>query len=475
MIKRICIVLLTLSLFVNSSSVVLACNEEQTNLYVTQIIFGDDALLYEADKNVEEILSALYICSEQSNRDGKDKLDLLKDAKVSGIPGLDKINVSDEYLLSCSHNTWEYEAKGLEKLQAERKDVLRNTVIKVFDFGWINETFKKSSGQIDSFSALLYYFHILADYLADDPDDTEFSVKGYDIPAYSGITTVELNGNNPQFSSVQKKSTEFYMKFEGLDGFGRTGTALANLDKEHLAPSDSRQNIGNIKPSGWNQEKYEGLVNSKPPYVYNRCHLIAHQLIKCDEQVNLITGTRYLNEAMIPYENEVATYVKNTGNHVLYRATPVYVGDNLVASGVQLEGYSVEDKGAGICFNVYLYNVQPGVDINYANGKNERADQIYGNNGIIPFATMNPSDQNPDLMYEIKKQLEKLFVQQNETAYFKSMINDLELIAVEARNVSGGTDAKTYIKLKKYQYEYIEALSEYVPKLLDNEEFFDIK
>lgn len=365
MIKRICTVLLTISLLITSSSMaVFACNEEQTNLYVTRILFGNNALSCEIEENVKEILSALYICSEQSDKKGQEKIDILKNARVSDIPSLDSINVCNENLLSCSHNAWEYEAEGLEKKQAERKNVLRNTVIQVFDFGWVVETFQKDSGQIDGFSALLYYLHILSDYLADDPYDTEISVKGYDIPAYSGTDTVELQGNNPQFTSAQKKSTESYTKFEGLDERGRTGTALANIGTDLLAPVDSRQNIGTIKPSGWKQEKYEGLVNSDPPLLYNRCHLIAHKLINCDEQINLITGTRYLNDAMIPYENAVVSYVKNTGNHVLYRATPVYKGDNLVASGVQLEGYSVEDKGEGICFNVYLYNVQPGVDIN---------------------------------------------------------------------------------------------------------------
>jgi DNA-entry nuclease len=139
-----------------------------------------------------------------------------------------------------------------------------------------------------------------------------------------------------------------------------------------LMPTEERESIGSVKPTGWNQNKYPGIVDSDPPYLYNRCHLIGFQLTgENANEKNLVTGTRYMNvEGMLPYENMVADYIYATGNHVLYRVTPVFEGANLLCSGVQMEAYSVEDSGAGICFNVYCYNVQPGVVINYEDGSN---------------------------------------------------------------------------------------------------------
>ena len=136
-------------------------------------------------------------------------------------------------------------------------------------------------------------------------------------------------------------------------------------------PTEERGTIGNIKPSGWNQAKYEGVIDSKPPYLYNRCHLIAYCLTAENaNEKNLITGTRYMNvEGMLPFEEQVAKYLDQNDNHVLYRVTPVFDGDNLVASGVLLEAYSVEDNGEGVCFCVYCYNVQPGIEIDYKTGE----------------------------------------------------------------------------------------------------------
>ena len=137
-------------------------------------------------------------------------------------------------------------------------------------------------------------------------------------------------------------------------------------------PEGERGEIGMIKPSGWHQAKYAGIVNSTPPYLYNRCHLIGFQLAgENANERNLITGTRYLNvEGMLPFENRVADYIKSKGNHVLYRVTPKFDGDNLLASGVLMEASSVEDKGKGLSFCVFCYNVQPGVKINYKDGSN---------------------------------------------------------------------------------------------------------
>lgn len=176
-----------------------------------------------------------------------------------------------------------------------------------------------------------------------------------------------LSNNKPDFTKKQKHSTKAFEKYSRLDSLGRCGTAFANICKE-LMPNSERTGIGMIKPSGWQTVKYNGVVEGN--YLYNRCHLIGFQLAgENANEKNLITGTRYMNvEGMLPFEDEVAAYVKKTDNHVLYRVTPVFKGDNLVAEGVKMEAYSVEDKGEGVCFNVFVYNVQPYITIDYANG-----------------------------------------------------------------------------------------------------------
>lgn len=187
------------------------------------------------------------------------------------------------------------------------------------------------------------------------------------VPAYSGRPYVAINGNIPSFSSAEL-TTKAYESYSPLDSMGRCGTAIASCGKE-IMPKDGeeRGSISAIKPSGWVQASYD-IVSGK--YLYNRCHLIGWQLsAENANNRNLITGTRYMNtEGMLPFENMVADYINETGNHVAYRVTPIYSGNNLVASGVQLEAYSVEDEGEGVCFNVYVYNVQPGITINYATG-----------------------------------------------------------------------------------------------------------
>lgn len=186
------------------------------------------------------------------------------------------------------------------------------------------------------------------------------------LPAYSGEAYVAVNNNQPYFSEEERQNTEAFETYSPLDELGRCGVAWANICQE-LMPTEERGEIGQVKPSGWHTVKYD-CVDGK--YLYNRCHLIGFQLAgeNANEQ-NLITGTRYLNiEGMLPFENLVADYVQETGNHVLYRVTPVFDGDNLVASGVLMEGWSVEDAGEGVCFCVYAYNVQPGVEIDYATG-----------------------------------------------------------------------------------------------------------
>ncbi|MCI7790283.1 MAG: DNA/RNA non-specific endonuclease [Lachnospiraceae bacterium] len=192
-----------------------------------------------------------------------------------------------------------------------------------------------------------------------------------EIPEYSGIPYVEINGNMPLFTE-NDYSTEVFESYSELDSLGRCGVCFANIGIE-LMPTEERGEIGQIKPSGWQLVKYD-FVDGK--YLYNRSHLIGYQLSgENANEKNLITGTRYMNvQGMLPFENMIAEYVKNTGNHVLYRVTPVFEGNNLVASGVQMEAKSVEDDGAGVCFHVYVYNCQPGVTIDYANGMSALAE-----------------------------------------------------------------------------------------------------
>ena len=185
------------------------------------------------------------------------------------------------------------------------------------------------------------------------------------IPEYDGKAYVAVNNNEPFFTDSYMTTTAFE-NYSDLDSLGRCGVAYANICKD-IMPTEERGKIGMIKPSGWHTVKYDVI---KDRYLYNRCHLIGYQLAgENANPKNLITGTRYLNvEGMLPFENLVADYVNNTGNHVLYRVTPMFSGSNLVANGVLIEAKSVEDNGGGILFNVYCYNVQPGVGINYENG-----------------------------------------------------------------------------------------------------------
>ena len=204
---------------------------------------------------------------------------------------------------------------------------------------------------------------------ADGPQEDLVNNNSYvsldAIPAYDGKAYVAVNNNEPFFTDSDMTTTAFE-NYSDLDSLGRCGVAYANICKD-IMPTEERGKIGMIKPSGWHTVKYDVI---KDRYLYNRCHLIGYQLAgENANPKNLITGTRYLNvEGMLPFENLVADYVNNTGNHVLYRVTPMFSGSNLVANGVLIEAKSVEDNGGGIFFNVYCYNVQPGVGINYENG-----------------------------------------------------------------------------------------------------------
>ena len=191
------------------------------------------------------------------------------------------------------------------------------------------------------------------------------------IPEYTGTDVIALNNNVPNFTAYDLSHTAGET-YSDLDLLGRCGTAVALLDRT-MMPTEPRGEIGSIKPSGWVQEKYPGIIDSEPPYLYNRSHLIAYAMTGQNaNEKNLITGTRYLNmELMQPYEIKVLKYLDYSDNHVLYRVSPYFKGVELVARGVELEAYSVEDGGEGVCFHVFLYNVQPGITITYLTGDNQ--------------------------------------------------------------------------------------------------------
>lgn len=200
-----------------------------------------------------------------------------------------------------------------------------------------------------------------------------YKVSLSSVPAFSGKAYTVINNNIPGLSKAEQTST-YFEKYTALDYLGRCGVAFACLGRETM-PTEERGAIGSVKPSGWQTVKYD-FVDGR--YLYNRCHLIGFQLSGENANTrNLITGTRYMNvQGMLPFENMVADYIKETGNHVLYRVTPVFKGSELVCRGVQIEAFSVEDNGDGICFNVYCYNNQPGVEIDYSTGSSWLSDRV---------------------------------------------------------------------------------------------------
>ncbi len=232
------------------------------------------------------------------------------------------------------------------------------------------------------------------------------------IPEFSNSPYVEINNNRPYFTDGDY-STESFEKYSRLDSLGRCGAAFACIGTD-LMPTEKRGYIGNVKPTGWQISKYD-FVDGK--YLYNRCHLIGYQLTAENaNERNLITGTRYMNiEGMLPFENLVADYIKETDNHVLYRVTPVFDGDNLLAKGVLMEGKSVEDKGQGISFNVFCYNSQPKVSINYADGSNSLEDNpiVEKNTENITESTLqsNNSGQKKDCRYILNTNSRKIHLE----------------------------------------------------------------
>lgn len=215
------------------------------------------------------------------------------------------------------------------------------------------------------------------------------------VPEFTNEPFVEINNNIPYFTEADYM-TKAYEYYGDLDSLGRCTVTKACVCKETM-PTEKRGNISQVKPTGWHSSKYDFVDGQS---LYNRCHLIGYQLTAENANpANLITGTRYLNvEGMLPFENLVADYVKETGNHVMYRVTPVFDGDNLVARGVLMEGYSVEDDGDGVCFNVYAYNNQPGVEIDYATGDNKLAGSSEISGVVMNFIinTANKKIHLPD-------------------------------------------------------------------------------
>lgn len=212
-----------------------------------------------------------------------------------------------------------------------------------------------------------------------------------DVPAYSGKAYISVNGNVPYFTAAELTTTSFET-YSDLDTLGRCGVTYACIGQD-LMPTKERGSIGMVKPTGWHTVRYDDLVDGK--YLYNRCHLIGYQLTGENANTqNLITGTRYLNiEGMLPFENMVADYIQETDNHVLYRVTPIFEGNNLLANGVLMEGYSVEDKGAGVSYCVFAYNVQPGIEIDYATGESKLADGAQHEEQKTATVTPTPSPE----------------------------------------------------------------------------------
>lgn len=200
--------------------------------------------------------------------------------------------------------------------------------------------------------------------------DAALSIE--DLPDYSGEGYIEINDNVPSFTE-EEMTTDSYEKYSELDSLGRCGPAEACVGKD-LMPTGERNQISSIHPSGWNTAHYDFVDQGM---LFNRCHLIAYQLTGEDlNERNLITGTRTLNAyVMLPFEEQVGNWVRRTGNHVMYRVTPVFYGRELVARGVQMEAKSVEDDGKAISYNVFIYNVEPGVEIDYRTGNNWLADK----------------------------------------------------------------------------------------------------
>ncbi|SFG43606.1 DNA-entry nuclease [Lachnospiraceae bacterium C7] len=271
---------------------------------------------------------------------------------------------------------------------------------------------------------------------------TDFDLSS--VPAYSGTAYVAVNNNTPYFSNSDL-TTKSFEKYSDLDNMGRCGVAYACVGKD-IMPTEKRGPIGMVKPSGWKTTKYDN-VDGK--YLYNRCHLIGYQLTgENANDKNLITGTRYLNvDGMLPFENMVADYVKETNKHVLYRVTPIFEGNNLVASGVLMEGKSVEDNGASILFNVYCYNVQPGISINYANGDSKANDSSNDLNNSNNDVTKQNDSTNASESSNDDNVVHTYVININTGVYHRDTCDSVNQIKDSNKEIFTGTKAQL---LEKY-------------------------
>lgn len=267
-----------------------------------------------------------------------------------------------------------------------------------------------------------------------DKNDRSIPVNIEDVPKYRGIPYVEINDNKPSFSDKDKDRVEEYSK---LDKLGRCGPAFANVGKE-LMPTSPRESIRDVRPSGWHTVKYDGIIEDR--YLYNRCHLIAFMLAgENANERNLITGTRYFNvEGMLPFENQVADYVKSTGNHVLYRVRPIFKGNDLVARGVQMEAKSVEDGGKGISFNVYCYNIQPGIRINYIDGSSQPESKVQKNK--------NKKNKKPYKSNKTKKARKKYGMNVYQKDWYITELDGYDISLLDGNSIS---------KIKKCEITFV--------------------
>lgn len=241
----------------------------------------------------------------------------------------------------------------------------------------------------------------------DEPLEIQETTANFslqNIPRYSGEPYVEINSNEPDFT-YDSSQIESYESYGDLDFLGRCGIAESCIGSD-LMPTEDRGTIGQVKPSGWHTVKYD---NVEGKYLYNRCHLIGYQLTAENaNEKNLITGTRYMNTVgMLSFEDMVADYIHETNNHVMYRVTPVFEGDNLLVSGVQMEAESVEDNGSGISYNVFVYNVQPGITIDYSNGESSKTDDSIGEDDVAVPNTQTGQSTSTITTYMLNKNTHK--------------------------------------------------------------------
>ena len=260
-----------------------------------------------------------------------------------------------------------------------------------------------------------------------------------EVPEYTGQPYVEINDNEPIFTE-DELTTDSYEEYSPLDELGRCQTAEACVG-EDLMPTQKRESISSVKPTGWVNKEYDGIDGG---YLYNRCHLIGFQLTgENANERNLITGTRYMNvDGMLPFEDEVADYVKETDNHVMYRVTPIYSGDDLVASGVQMEAKSVEDGGTGVTFNVYVYNVQPYVVINYETGESYQTEELATPEGEwAPGTEAEVTDKNESNSSTTSKSTKKetYILNRNTNKFHKSTCSGVKDIKAENKEEYTGS------------------------------------